>query len=68
MAKVAAHIVIALGDEAVVAVHSGEIHARQMLDLLLRQLAEEQLAQHAIVRRPPGVHFDELGNQLIALF
>ena len=68
MAKVATHVVIALGDELIAAVHSGEIHARQMLDLLLRQLAEEQLAQHAIVRRTPGIHLDELGHQLIALF
>ena len=68
MAKIAAHVVITLGDEVVIAVHSGEIHARQMLDPLLRQLAEEQLAQHAIVRRTPGIHLDELGNQLIALF
>ena len=68
MAKVAAHVVITLGDEVVIAVHSGEIHTRQMLDLLLRQLAEEQLAQHAIVRRTPGIHLYELGNQLIALF
>ena len=67
MAKIAVHVFVALGDKRVVARHAGEAHARQMIDLLLRQLAEEQFGQHAVIGCSPRIHLDELGNQLVAL-
>ena len=67
MAKIAVHVFVALGDKRVVARHAGEIHTRQMIDLLLRQLAEEQFGQHAVIGCSPRIHLDELGNQLVAL-
>ena len=67
MAKIAVHAFVAPA-RRVVARHAGEAHARQTIDLLLRQLAEEQFGQHAVIGCSAlRIHLDELGNQLVAL-